>query len=198
MSSKAKLSPRKEELFLTGKSLILSKGFTATTVDEIVENVGVTKGAFYYFFKSKVAFAQELLEYNWSPVRESQATLSDSNTDPLKHLHQHIDFMIKFIPNEGRLMGILSQELSETNPQMAEQVRGYFADWTQYLQHLIEVTKARYAPDAGFDSQNLMEFIIMNIEGSPIVSRQLGQEALEHAVTHLKYYLNTLFQAEHN
>lgn len=194
MSTKPKLSPRKEELFLTGKTLILSKGFTATTVDEIVENVGLTKGAFYYFFKSKLVFAQELLEYNWLPVRESQATLSDEATDPLKHLHQHIDFMIQFIPNEGRLMGILSQELSTTNPQMAEQVSGYFADWTRYLQHLIEVTKAHYVPNADFDSKNLMEFIIMNIEGSPIVSRQLGQEALEHAVDHLKHYLNTLFQ----
>jgi TetR/AcrR family transcriptional regulator, transcriptional repressor for nem operon len=187
-------SSRKEALLIAGKRLILSKGYTATTIDEIVAEVGITKGAFYYFFKSKEAFAQELLEFNWSPIRKMQEELSDSNLDPLHHLHQHIDFMVEFLPGDGRLMGIMSQELSETNPQIGGQVRGYFREWTQYLQRIVELAKAQYAPQADFTPQSLMEFILMTIEGVPVIARQLGQEAVERAVYHLKRYINHLFQ----
>lgn len=174
---------------------MLSKGYTATTVDEIVAEVGITKGAFYYFFKSKEAFAQELLEYNWSPIRKMQEDLSDSDLDPLRHLHQHIDFMVEFLPGDGRLMGIMSQELSETNPQIGGQVRSYFREWTQYLQRIVELAKAQYVPDADFTPQSLMEFILMTIEGVPVISRQLGNEAVERSVHHLKRYINHLFRS---
>jgi TetR/AcrR family transcriptional regulator, transcriptional repressor for nem operon len=187
-------SSRKEALFAAGKQLILSKGYTATTVDEIVTNVGITKGAFYYFFKSKEAFAQELLEYNWSPIRKMQEELSDSNLDPLHHLHQHIDFMVEFLPGDGRLMGIMSQELSDTNPEIGGQVRSYFREWTQYLQRIIELAKAQYVPNAEFTPQSLMEFILMTIEGVPVIARQLGNDAIERSVQHLKRYVNDLFQ----
>lgn len=179
---------------MAGKRLILLKGYTATTVDEIVADVGITKGAFYYFFKSKEAFALELLDYNWSPVRRMQEALSDSQLDPLQHMRQHIDFMVEFLPGDGRLMGIVSQELSETNPQIGEQVRKYFGEWTQYLQRIVQLAKAHYAPDVDFTAESVMSFIIMTIEGVPIVSRQLGQQAVEQAVFHLKRYINNLFQ----
>lgn len=188
------LTPRKEALLTAGKRLILSKGYTATTVDEIVAAVGITKGAFYYFFKSKEVFAQELLEYNWSPMRTMQAALSDSELDPLRHLHQHIDFMVEFLPGDGRLMGIMSQELSETNPQIGGQVRAYFQEWTQYLERIVQLAKDHYAPEATFSAKSLMQFIIMTIEGVPIVSRQLGTDAVEQSVHHLKKYIDSLFQ----
>jgi TetR/AcrR family transcriptional repressor of nem operon len=191
----ASIPPRKEALLIAGKRLILSKGYTATTVDEIVTEVGITKGAFYYFFKSKEAFAQELLEYNWLPMRAMQAELSERNPDPLQHLHQHIDFMVTFLPGDGRLMGIMSQELSETHPPVGAQVRGYFREWSEYLQRIVEVAKAQYAPAAEFTPQSVMEFILMAIEGVPVVARQLGKDTVERAVQHLKQYVNTLFQS---
>jgi TetR/AcrR family transcriptional repressor of nem operon len=35
------------------QGLILQQGFAATSIDEIIERTGVTKGAFFYHFKSK-------------------------------------------------------------------------------------------------------------------------------------------------
>lgn len=195
MAQSKPLPPRKEALLIAGKRLILSKGYTATTVDEIVEDVGITKGAFYYFFKSKETFAQELLDYNWSPMRTMQAALADRDLDPLQHLLEHIDFMVAFLPGDGRLLGIMSQELSETHPQVGEQVRGYFREWTHYLRQIVELAKDHYAPEADFTPQSLMEFIIMTIEGVPIVSRQLGHEAVQHSVAHLKAYIHLLFRS---
>lgn len=193
--AKQRFTPRKIELLKHGKSLMLTQGYTATTVEAIVDGIGLTKGAFYYFFKSKEEFARDLLDYNWLPVRESQAELREQDIDPLTHLYQHIDFMVEFVPEHGRLMGIISNELSETHPQIGEQMQGYFREWTEYLEEIVRLTNAKYTPESDLEPKHLMEFILMSIEGAQIISRQLGTDAVNHAKQHLKAYLQSLFEA---
>lgn len=49
---------RRNELIQTAKGLFYSKGYEKTSVSDIVKKVGVSQGAFYYYFESK----QEILE----------------------------------------------------------------------------------------------------------------------------------------
>lgn len=46
---------RKEEFVATAKKLFNSKGYESTSVDDIVDAMGVAKGLFYYYFESKDA-----------------------------------------------------------------------------------------------------------------------------------------------
>ncbi|NOH13209.1 MAG: TetR/AcrR family transcriptional regulator [Chloroflexi bacterium] len=187
--------PEKKKILLrTGKDLILAKGFTATPIDEIVEQAGVTKGAFFHYFKNKEAFARELLEYIWAPIEEMQSRVLDEESQPLEHLFQHIDHMTRFIPGDGRLIGILNQEIGKTYPKIGKQCRGYFQQWMAYLEEIITVAKQRYAPKASFEAKSIMQFVVATIEGVPVVKGQMGQDAVEQTLLHLKNYLNHLFQ----
>jgi AcrR family transcriptional regulator len=49
---------RKAEILTHAVNLFFSKGYEATTIDDILESVGISKGAFYHHFESK----EELLE----------------------------------------------------------------------------------------------------------------------------------------
>lgn len=49
---------RKNELLDVAQELFFSKGYRQTSVDAIIKKVGVSKGTFYYYFKSK----EDLLE----------------------------------------------------------------------------------------------------------------------------------------
>ena len=194
---KKALSPKKEAMLIHGKRLILTQGYTATSVDQICEESGMTKGAFYYFFKSKDNFALELLEYNWQPMVEMQAAFAEADIDPLKHLYQHIDFMVEFIPVAGRLMGIMSQELSEKYPNIGEKVGAYFGKWTSYLLDIVKQCKSQHASESDLDPETTMNFIVMTVEGAPIVKRQLGDAAVERAIKQLKHYLHSIFIESH-
>ena len=44
------------------QDLILQQGFAATSIDQIIERTGITKGAFFYHFKSKSDLAHALVE----------------------------------------------------------------------------------------------------------------------------------------
>lgn len=52
----------RQHILDTGRSLILGKGFTAVGLNEMLSAAGVPKGSFYYYFKSKEAFGEALLE----------------------------------------------------------------------------------------------------------------------------------------
>jgi AcrR family transcriptional regulator len=53
---------RKNELLEAAQELFFSKGYEQTSVESIIEKVGVSKGTFYYYFKSKVELLDNLTE----------------------------------------------------------------------------------------------------------------------------------------
>ncbi len=52
----------KEKLLESAKELFSKKGYHETAVDEIVEKAGLSKGAFYFYFKRKEDILKELVQ----------------------------------------------------------------------------------------------------------------------------------------
>ena len=51
---------RKREFLNTAKKLFFTKGYEQTSVDSIIKEIGLSKGSFYYYFKSKEDLLDEL------------------------------------------------------------------------------------------------------------------------------------------
>ncbi|MDW8294510.1 MAG: TetR/AcrR family transcriptional regulator [Aquificaceae bacterium] len=51
----------KERIINTAKELFSQKGYSNTSVDEIVKQAGLSKGAFYFYFRSKDQLMEELV-----------------------------------------------------------------------------------------------------------------------------------------
>ena len=49
---------RRDEIIGTARELFLSQGYDACTISDIIETIGIAKGTFYHYFRSK----EELLE----------------------------------------------------------------------------------------------------------------------------------------
>lgn len=171
---------------------MLARGYTATTVDAICGEAGITKGAFYHFFRSKQQFAEELIDFVWEPVRADGEALLADDVEPLALLERHIDFMADFLPGDGRLMGILAQELSQTDPDVRKRLRGYFREWTASVERMVALAKERGRPDSDLSPREVMEFVVMTIEGAPVISRQFGRAAIGRALSQLKRYLREI------
>jgi len=52
---------RKNELLNVAQELFFTKGYVQTSVDAIIKKVGVSKGTFYYYFKSKEDLMNKLV-----------------------------------------------------------------------------------------------------------------------------------------
>ena len=53
---------RKTEFLDTAQELFFTKGYEKTSVEAIIKKMGLSKGTFYYYFKSKEGLLDALIE----------------------------------------------------------------------------------------------------------------------------------------
>jgi len=77
---------RKDEFLKAAGELFNEKGFEATSVEDIVQRVGVAKGLFYYYFESKDTLLETQIDAFLSASRESIVEVS--NRDALSAMEK--------------------------------------------------------------------------------------------------------------
>jgi AcrR family transcriptional regulator len=69
---------RKLEIILTSERLFREKGYTKTSVEAIIKEMGVAKGTFYYYFKSKEEVLEAIVEHTLNQVVEAIEQVADN------------------------------------------------------------------------------------------------------------------------
>lgn len=116
--------PREEEILDQARELFSERGYRETTLQDIADRLGITRPAFYYYFKSK----EEIL---WKLVRELGFNLLDqarpiaASQDPPQRklgriLERHVDTVLRdtdtfkvYFSSRDRLDGEKSRQLRE-------------------------------------------------------------------------------------
>jgi TetR/AcrR family transcriptional repressor of nem operon len=191
-------SPTKEKLLEVAQELMLAKGFTATTIDEICEAAEVTKGCFFHHFESKDQLGKEVLERFCASGQKMHEAFCGNETDPLKRVYRYIDSAIRMAGDptmsKGCLLGLFAQELSDTNPQIRQACQCAFDDWAKGFGKELARAKARYAPQAAFQPRELAEHLIAVMEGSMILGKaKHDMSVVAQSLRHLKAYVKSLF-----
>ena len=52
---------RKQELLQIAYRMFISRGYENTSVDEIIEEAGIAKGTYYYYFETKEQMLEEVI-----------------------------------------------------------------------------------------------------------------------------------------
>lgn len=195
-------SPARDKLLDAAQRLMLAKGFTATTVDQICEAAKLTKGSFFHYFKSKEDLGRVVLDRFVSTM--FQATRQGpflKERDPLKRVYGYIDFVIQMAkdPRTPRscLLGTFAQELSDTHPRMRSRCADHFCLWADAFKKDLDKAKAKYRPKAAIDTRGLAEHFIAILEGSLILARakhDQGMVTIEDNLLHFKRYVKSLFE----
>ena len=68
-----KAAERRTEILAAAQGLFLSRGYDATTVNDLLNAVGISKGAFYHHFSAKEDVLQALV---WRMAEQGLAALS--------------------------------------------------------------------------------------------------------------------------
>lgn len=196
-------SPAKEKLLEAAEELMLAKGFVATTVDEICETAGLTKGGFFHYFESKEDLGKEVLNrFCHSMFQRFQQGPFQKEQDPLLRIYGWIDFAIEMSKNpiaqKGCLLGNFSQELADTHPGIRSLCAERFAGWAEFLKKELDEAKTRYVPGSRVDTQSLAEHFIAVIEGSLILAKaKQDMSVMEKSLRHLRSYVEGLFEEQH-
>ena len=190
----------KEQLLQTATELMLAKGFTAVTVDEICEKTGVTKGGFFHYFESKDDLGKSALEYYWqSQTQMIKEMPFNAIKDPLKRLYGFLDFFMDRAKNplvpKSCLIGNFSQELSATYPEIRSLCEKKFSMFANMLKQILDEAKQMYAPRSRLDTKSLAEHFIAIFQGALILSKaKQDTGVIEEGIRHFRQYVEALFK----
>jgi len=156
--------------------VIRSKGYTATTVDDICAQAKVTKGSFFHHFKSKEELALATAEH-FSLMAEglfSEATYRKL-ADPLDRILGYVDFRIMILDGElpefTCLLGTMVQEAYQTHPAIQDACDRYISEHALTLADDINQARDKYLPKATFNGESLAYYIQASIQGALILAK---------------------------
>lgn len=158
-------------LLRTGVEVLTEKGFSATGIDQILRRVGVPKGSFYHYFKSKEVFGAELIErYGAYFARKLERHFADESLSPLERLRAFIkdaqSGMAKYGYQRGCLIGNLGQEMGALPESYRDQLNGIFADWQTHVARCLFAAQALGEIPELVDCNKVAAFFWIGWEGA--------------------------------
>lgn len=189
----------KAKLVAATVGLMLRQGFTATTVDQICAEAGLTKGSFFHYFDSKEEIGHAAVEW-WGQMGTAlyAAAWEDESLDPLEQLHRMFDIMISFTrrPDDPCvcMVGMMSQELSQTHPLMREVCSRELGVWTRNVARMLQGAKEKHRPIVDFDPEAVAWFLNSIWQGSMLIAKtRQNQELIANNLELARAYLDGLF-----
>jgi len=189
----------KTKLLDSALHVIRAKGYTATTVDDICHEAGVTKGSFFHHFKSKDDLAIAVVAY-WNAMTEGFFAEASYHKlpDPLDRLLGYVDFRAAILtgelPDYTCLLGTLVQETYATHPDIRAACDVGMSRHIAELTRDIKAAKRLYAPRAPWSAESVGYFIQSVLQGSFIFAKAKQSPEIATAnLGHLRNYLVSLF-----
>ena len=189
----------KTKLLDAALQVIRAKGYAATTVEDICQRAGVTKGSFFHHFRSKDDLALGATAH-WEAMTESFFASAPYHqpADPLERLLGYVDFrgaiLTGDVPDYTCLLGTLVQETYATHPDIRAACDRGMSRHIAELTRDIEAAKKRYAPKARWSAESLGYFIQAALQGSFIFAKaKQSPTVVRENLAHLRRYLKNLF-----
>jgi len=193
---------REQILDVAGLSVV-EKGFAATSIEEIIVEVGITKSGFFYHFSDKNELAKALLQryidMEEAIFRDIEARAYELNEDPLH------GFLISL-----KLLAELLEDLPDGHPgcliaSYCYQSRLFSADiralnarallsWRARFQQQLEKIAETYPPRFEVDLADVADILSTIADGGIILSRVLHDKTiLPRQVMLYRQFVRTLF-----
>jgi TetR/AcrR family transcriptional repressor of nem operon len=171
---------KKALLLERGMMLLWSKGYNATSVNDIVQEAGVPKGSFYFYFDSKEDFAVKAIEHYFDETFvEFEEILNDTSLSPKERLKRSFEQKITYLKQSLECsMGCLGCNLGNEMAEHSEAIRLTILKKENRLKEMLEglVIEAQEKGEISkaVSAKDLIMFITDAGKGSMITMKEMN------------------------
>ena len=177
----------RERLLQAGFKEIYRRGFQGASLEAILDQAGVTKGALYHHFPDKAALGyavvdeviRDLLLQRWLGVLQAEAG------DPVTALQAMLkQRLAQLQPHEVELgcpLNNLGQEMSPLDERFRRRVAATFETWTEGFAQVLRHGQTEGSVRKDLDSRKLATFLVAAIEGSFGLAKSAQSPAILHS-----------------
>jgi TetR/AcrR family transcriptional repressor of nem operon len=180
--------------------VIRAKGYTATTVDDICDAAGLTKGSFFHHFASKEDLALAAVAH-WNALtgglfeRAPYHRIADPRDRVLAYLDFRAAILKGALPDFTCLLGTMVQETFETHPRIRDACAVGISLHAAVVALDIAAAKAKYAPKASWKPDEIALYTQAVIQGAFILAKAQGSaQVAATCIGHLRRYIEFLLR----
>ena len=172
----------RERLLEFAEASVLEKGFDATSIDELIAAVGITKSGFFYHFKDKTELARVLLMRYIERENEMFDVLfgraDELADDPLHGFLVGLKMLAELVsdlPNghPGCLIASYCYQDRLFDQQVRELNTAAVILWRKRFRTRLDAIAARYPPRIQIDLDDLADMLSVVADGGIILSKAL-------------------------
>ncbi len=185
----------KDALLTAAVDLIRAQGLHATTVDDLCDAAGVTKGAFFHHFSSKEELAVAAADH-WSATTGALFAAAPYHDldDPADRVFAYLDFRASLIsgaPAEYTcLVGTMTQEAFDTSPAVRDACAASIFGHAETLEADLAAAIGASDGTVDADAASLARHSQVVLQGGFVLSKAANDPGpVLEAIGHLRRYL---------
>jgi TetR/AcrR family transcriptional repressor of nem operon len=193
----------RERILDAAEASVLEKGFAATSIEELIAAVGITKSGFFYHFKDKGELAKALLvryiERENVMFDEIFARADELNEDPLHGFLVGLKMLSELMADlPGGHPGCLVASICYQDRLFDKEVRDLNATavlgWRKRFRARLDLIASRYEPRLRADLDDVADMLSAIVDGGIILSRVVkDKDVLPRQVMLYRDYVRTIF-----
>ena len=193
----------KERILDVAEAAVLEKGFAATSIEELIAAVDITKSGFFYHFKDKNALAKALLiryvEREDALFDDLFARADELNEDPLHGFLVGLKMMSELmadLPNghPGCLVASFCYQDRLFDKEVRDLNTKAVLKWRKRFRKRLELIAARYPPKGSVDLDDLADMLSVIADGGIILSRVVNdKQALPRQIMLYRDFIRAVF-----
>jgi len=174
MSKEATINTKtvaKSALLEAGMRVMIEKGYSNTSIQEVLDATNVPKGSFYYYFDSKEDFAMQIIDYFLATCDQLMDKCFDNKKlAPIERLKLYCQEKKTMLENDncrkGCLIGNLSQEMSDQSEVLRARLEEALTKLRNRLARCIKEGQEKGEINANMDHIQLAEFFQCGLHGA--------------------------------
>ncbi|WP_298505503.1 TetR/AcrR family transcriptional regulator [uncultured Maribacter sp.] len=204
MSTSLKRMATMQRMQVTGLELFYTKGYYNTSVDDILKELSLSKGAFYYHFESKEDFFIQIIE--GLLVRKAYGMLIEpieSYDNPLEKITNCFDNALETaVHNETDFGFAISNFMSEfngRNPKIMKHLQDIMKIWEVNLVTALQKGKFNGYIDRHTDCEAVAVYLMSSYIGIRTLMAESTPSARKYRfMSQLKQYFRSIEQKQVN
>jgi TetR/AcrR family transcriptional repressor of nem operon len=186
------------------EALILAKGYAGTTLDDILDATGLTKGAFFHHFDSKAELARAVLERyaenDFELFERWSAEADEASDDPYARVAHFLKAFERYLDDLGKpFPGCVFASYTYESRQFGDDVRAYIRirlkKWQELYEKKLFALIAARKPVERVTARQLAEMIVTIVEGGFVMANAMGDATwLQRQSKQYRHYLKLLFE----
>lgn len=177
----------RERLLEIAEASVLSKGFAATSIEEIIAEAGLTKSGFFYHFKDKNELARDMLERyvkaNDTVFAEVFGRGEELADDPLQSFLIGLKLLAETLadlPNghPGCLIASVCYQERLFDREVRDLTSQSVSIWNRFFAQKLEAIAARHPPVEPVDIEQMAQMLSCIVDGGIIMSKVLNDPGI--------------------